>query len=112
MLRELKFEKGFFGGNMEALEATRFGYQILISDCFGNVPEPGDDWSMSIYKKDSLGEYSDTPEFTFEGKTFGLKKVELFARKKLNKIIASRSKHAVRQKRNCKKGRKSTRTSK
>lgn len=52
---------GSFGGNMEAIEFYWHNYQVLISDCFGSPPEDGGRWSFSVYKKDSFGDFSETP---------------------------------------------------
>lgn len=92
MLRKLNFGSvGAFGGNMEALECYRRGYQILISDNFGGAPIKGGDWGLSIYKKDSLGDYDDTPLVSIEGKKFDMEKVEKKARDLLWKVMQKKS---------------------
>lgn len=87
-LRKLKFDSvGAFGGNMTALEAYRRGYQILMSDCFGNPPEKGEDWGLSIYKKRSDGDYDENPTLTYQGKNYSEERAEKTARGLLGKVL-------------------------
>jgi len=92
MLRKLNFGSvGAFGGNMEALECYRRGYQILISDHFGSPPQEGGDWGLSIYKRNSLGDYDENPLVRIEGKNFDMVKVEKRARGLLWKVMQKKS---------------------
>ena len=93
MLRKLNFGSvGSFGGNMEAMECYRRGYQILISDHFGGVPQQGGDWGLSIYKRNSLGDYDENPLVRIEGTKFDMGKVEKRARGLLWKILSKKKK--------------------
>ena len=89
-LKKLKFESvGSFGGNMEALESYRRNHQILLSNCFGDVPSEGSDWGVSIYKKTSLGDYDEEPIVSFSGENFTLEKAEKKARELLAEVLYS-----------------------
>lgn len=79
-------EIGGFGGNMEALEAYIDGYQILVSDNFGNPPTPKEEWSLSFYKKNEFNEFDDEPFFSYTGKKYSLKKAQTVIERQLNKL--------------------------
>ena len=69
------FKEVSTGGNMLALELYLDGYQILVSDMFGNTPRVGEDWSMSLYKKID-DDYDETPFLNYEGEDFFYDKLE------------------------------------
>ena len=69
-----------FGEHMQAFVCYLRGYQILISDCFGNPPNRGDDWSLSIYKRLSDGNYDDTETISYFGRGYTPEKGEKKAR--------------------------------
>lgn len=85
----MKFEKGYFGGNMEALEANYKGYQILINDGNGGTPEENGPYSMGIYAYDKeSGEFDYEPVKSFEGKRLNTMKA---AEKAMKYIDSKRS---------------------
>jgi hypothetical protein len=84
----MKWEVIGLGGNIQALEATFKGYQILVSNGYGDVPDESRQYRMDIYAKGNTIEFTDKPLRTFRGDCLILSEVFAQAKQFINEQLA------------------------
>jgi hypothetical protein len=78
----MKWNQGFFGGNMTGFECRTQRVQIICSDGMGGLPQEGKDYKISIYNHPD----DDEPVTSYEGKKFNLEKMNKVANRLLKKV--------------------------
>lgn len=92
--KSMKFELGYFGGNMQALECKYKGFQVLITaEDSGDAPTIGKPYRIGIFEHEGL-EWSYELVATIERKRFNLTQATSIAKREVEALYRKQVKES------------------